>query len=598
MDRRPRLVMRVSSTAGEFRPEGAGPWTIGRSVACAWVLADPSVSRLHARLERAAGGWRVHDEESANGIRVDGIRSASVDLVDGMRLSFGDVVVDCSLTDVADIAAEDASAVARLDEVARLMRRLTAFGDEDAFLADVVDAAVRLVSAERGFVIAMTKAGMEVRAARNLAEDDRRGPEFDVSWSIAVRAGLRGEALLLVDAGADGAFSSSASVEALKLRSVVAVPIRVPGSVLGVLYLDHRGGAGRFSSDDLVVLEVLAHQAGVVIDRGRRGRTAAGDSASNGAERDAPPVLVGTSRAIETVRERIAKIAASDHPVLVTGESGVGKDVVARLIRAGGPRASGPWVPVNVATLPESLIESELFGHVRGAFTGADRARTGLIEAASGGTLFLDEVEAMSPALQARLLRALESGEIRPVGASKSRKVDVRVIAATNVDLSRLVADGAFREDLWYRLRVLTLDVPPLRDRRDDVPELVRHFLVKWGKPLLRVDDAALALLREAPWRGNVRELENEIRRLAATVEGRIAPSDLSDAVRDRPEAEEGAIDLVGLVAGIEIREIRRAMAEARGNKSRAADRLGITRFALQRKMEKYGLVEAGESDA
>ncbi len=590
--------MRASSTSDVFRPEGAGPWTIGRSVACAWVLTDPSVSRLHARLERAPGGWRLFDEESANGTRVDGSAIEYVDLVDGLQLALGDVVVDCALTEVADATDDEASAAARLDEVARLMRRLTLFDDEDAFLSDVVDAAVRLVAAERGFVITTTKSGMEVRASRNLAEEDRRGPEFDVSWSIAVRAGLRGEALLLVDAGADGAFASSASVEALKLRSVVAVPIRAPGGVLGVLFLDHRGGAGRFSSDDLVVLEVLAHQAGVVIDRGRRGRAASPPSASNADSREAPPLLVGTSAAMESVRARIAKIAASDHPVLVTGESGVGKDVVARLIRAGGARASGPWIPVNVATLPESLIESELFGHVRGAFTGADRARTGLIEAASGGTLFLDEVEAMSPALQARLLRALESGEIRPVGASKARRVDVRVIAATNVDLARLVAAGTFREDLWYRLRVLTVEVPPLRERRDDVPELVRHFLVKWGKPLLRVDDEAMTLLREAPWRGNVRELENEIRRLAATVEGRIAPNDVSDAVRGETRAEAGAVDLVDLVAGIEIREIRRAMAEARGNKSRAADRLGITRFALQRKMEKYGLVEAGESDA
>ena len=289
---------------------------------------------------------------------------------------------------------------------------------------------------------------------------------------------------------------------------------------------------------------------------------------------------------METVRERIAKIAASDHPVLVTGESGVGKDVVARLIRAGGPRASGPWVPVNVATLPESLIESELFGHVRGAFTGADRARTGLIEAASGGTLFLDEVEAMSPALQARLLRALESGEIRPVGASKSRKVDVRVIAATNVDLSRLVADGAFREDLWYRLRVLTLDVPPLRDRRDDVPELVRHFLVKWGKPLLRVDDAALA--DHPAWRSLREEqlvwldLENEPARLVASARAGVAamPEDLGSLRRlslaliergeSRAEAEEG----VALV--------RRTLEIAPGN--------GFAHAALARGLLKLGL--------
>ncbi len=244
MDRRPRLVMRASSTSDVFRPEGAGPWTIGRSVACAWVLSDPSVSRLHARLERAPGGWRLFDEESANGTRIDGSAIESVDLVDGLRLALGDVVVDCALTEVADSTDDEASAAARLDEVARLMRRLTLFDDEDAFLSDVVDAAVRLVAAERGFVITTTKSGMEVRASRNLAEEDRRGPEFDVSWSIAVRAGLRGEALLLVDAGTDGAFASSASVEALKLRSVVAVPIRAPGGVLGVLYLDHRGGAG------------------------------------------------------------------------------------------------------------------------------------------------------------------------------------------------------------------------------------------------------------------------------------------------------------------------------------------------------------------
>ncbi len=296
------------------------------------------------------------------------------------------------------------------------------------------------------------------------------------------------------------------------------------------------------------------------------------------------------------------KIVQTEEPVLIMGESGTGKELIARAIHRNGPRAKRPFLSENCAALPDTLLESELFGHVRGAFTGADRDKKGLFELAHKGTLFLDEVGDMSPEMQKRLLRALQEGEIRPVGGKAIRKVDVRIISASNKDLERLVRGGEFREDLYYRLRVLTVKLPPLRDRKDDIRRLVDHFMRLHrpkDRPSGNLGVGVMETLEAYDWPGNIRELENEVKRMLSLGDEVITGDVLSEQVRrgsgyveEPSEDGEPVQNLMELVERVERREIRKALHTSKGNKTRAAELLGITRFTLQRKLEKYDMAE------
>ena len=304
--------------------------------------------------------------------------------------------------------------------------------------------------------------------------------------------------------------------------------------------------------------------------------------------------IVGGSAPMKAVFRTLGRVARSEVPVLVTGESGTGKELIARAIHYRGARAKRPFVAVNCAAIPDSLVESELFGHERGAFTGADAARSGRFAEADGGTLFLDEIGELRPEVQAVLLRALQDGEVRPVGAGEVRRVDVRLIAATNRDLAAALADGAFREDLYYRIAVVTLPVPPLRDRKDDLPLLVGRFLADAGAAEVRLDPGFIDGLRRHDWPGNVRELENAIRRalvLRASPECLTAadlPPEVGLPASPRPPIE---IPDEGLsLAEVEKDLIRAALEKAQGNQSKAARLLGITRQTLLYRLEKHGL--------
>jgi DNA-binding NtrC family response regulator len=296
--------------------------------------------------------------------------------------------------------------------------------------------------------------------------------------------------------------------------------------------------------------------------------------------------IVGRSESMLQVFKTAARVAGSDATVLIEGESGTGKEMVARAIHAASARSSGPFVAVDCGAIAEGVLESELFGHARGAFTGAAGPRRGLFEEAHHGTLFLDEIGDVGPALQARLLRALQEGEVRPVGSNEPVTVDVRVVAATNKDLAAAVKEGRFREDLYYRLAVVSIRIPPLRERREDIPLLADHFAAKHGRAEGGViTPAARALLVEYPWPGNVRELENVVARaLALNRSGVVVPEDLPDALRGLPAglASPGTRERPTL-AEIQRRYAATVLAEVDGNKTRAAEILGIDRKTLYR---------------
>jgi DNA-binding NtrC family response regulator len=309
--------------------------------------------------------------------------------------------------------------------------------------------------------------------------------------------------------------------------------------------------------------------------------------------------IVGQSAALRRVLDVVARVADSDATVLITGESGTGKELIARAIHFNSRRAERMFVTVNCGAIPEELLESELFGHVRGAFTNAFSNREGRFALANGGTIFLDEIGDMSPNLQVKLLRVLQDGSFEPVGSSKTLAVDVRVIAATNQNLERAIAERRFREDLFYRLNVIPILVPPLRERRDDIPLLARHFL-EIAKPDAAdgIAPEALELLARHDWPGNVRELENLVRRLVILAEGdRIEVSDLPEDLH-RPAAQSLVVPRVpqtGLsfrevVDEFEARLIRQALELTHGNKNRAAQLLGLNRTTLLEKIKKKGL--------
>jgi len=301
-----------------------------------------------------------------------------------------------------------------------------------------------------------------------------------------------------------------------------------------------------------------------------------------------PYGLIGESEAMRTTFSAIAKTASTSATVLISGESGTGKELVARAIHYSSSRASAPFVPVNCGGIPEGLLESELFGHVKGAFTGATESRAGFFQTADGGTVFLDEISDTSLAMQAKLLRVLQDKEVYMVGATRSRKVDVRIIAATNKDLASLVRKGVFREDLFFRLNVLTISMPPLRDRGDDILLLAQHYLAKFaeefGKPT-RFSDDALSVLRHYHWPGNVRELENVIQRLVIMTDGdQVVVSDLPSLMRFTALRETG---LNRTLAEVEAQYIRNVLSSVKGNKTKAAEILGIDRKTLREKLRR-----------
>ncbi len=311
--------------------------------------------------------------------------------------------------------------------------------------------------------------------------------------------------------------------------------------------------------------------------------------------------IVARSPAMVRALEVAGKVARHPSPVLISGASGTGKELVARLIHRESDRSSRAFIPVNCGAIPENLLESEFFGYVRGAFTGADRDRSGLFEAANAGTLFLDEVGELPPSLQVKLLRALQDGEIRRLGGSDSMEVDVRVIAATNRDLEGMVQQGDFREDLYYRLAVVPIHLPPLSRRREEIPDLVHHFLVqhreRLGVEVTSIAPEAMQALLDYPWPGNIRELENLLERVVVLADGpEIEAGDLPEDIlhpspeRAPVEISDDNLSVKRHSAELERVLIRRALERTGGNKTQAAELLELSPRALRYKIQDYGL--------
>jgi Nif-specific regulatory protein len=438
---------------------------------------------------------------------------------------------------------------------------------------------------------------------------------FSADLGIAGSVLRDGRPIRIDDVSTDSRFYADVDRHTgLTTRSVLAAPLTTRHGTIGMIEVVNRRGGATFTDADLELLTALGGSVAVAIENARmwaqlkdsaeRLRAEVGVLRRDLAHRDRFGEMIGGTAMAEVFR-LMESAAASPIAVLIQGETGTGKELVARGIHRASARAAGPFVAVNCAALPETLLESELFGHRRGAFTGATHDQRGLFEAASGGTILLDEIGEMPAPMQAKLLRVLQEGEVTPLGDRQPRKIDVRLISATNRDLVAEVGRRSFRDDLYYRLGGFPIHVPPLRERREDIPLLVDRFLSAAAeshhKRIPGLSPAALDLLVAFSWPGNVRELQNEVERAVAL--GRdgevIGPVDLSAKVResgpprlplDAPRASRTTSDLRDARTAFEVDFIAKVLQEQGGNVSRAAQALGISRVALQKKMKEYGL--------
>ena len=485
-------------------------------------------------------------------------------------------------------------------------KRLLSESDINRVLTVAIDGAIEITGAERGMIILFgNDRDVLFETARTLKKEDIKNPKFEISRTIIDRVKSNAQSICLHNALEEPSLGRSASAARLKILSVICLPLRNKKQTFGVVYLDNRTVEGafepetfEFSKNFADFISLAAYKA---LERKQfLNRVNQLEAELRGKYRF--EAIIGHHPSMVKILKLVAQIANSDATVLITGESGTGKELLANALHYNSNRKTAFFVPINCGALPENLLESELFGHVKGAFTGAINDTIGFFEKANGGTIFLDEVSEMSPALQVKLLRVLQTGEFSPVGSSDIRKSDVRVVAATNQDLKKMVDANNFREDVYYRLNVVDLEVPPLRERRSDIPLLLQHFLKifngKSDLPPKQLSQQAENLLRVYDFPGNVRELENAIQRAVTLCEGEVIevqhlPRSI-DRGEDNRSTSNKPITLTAIkrhaadqAEGIAIEE---ALRGSQGNISQAARMLDVDVSNFHKAMRRHGI--------
>lgn len=645
------LVVQSGPACGEkYRMVAGQVATIGRSPTNRIVVQDEISSRNHCEIFRISDRWILRDLESRNGTRVDGeFVSQDCELTSGQTIqigstlflftfdpdvrqlgprtsSDGDTATEIPLVmgnpeilhrarrskyQAGDVPAADARdrASRELARLYRLALEMGAAENATALAEKVLDTLFSVTSTNIGAILLLPQPVdrdarselLQVAAYKATAESAYQRVSDYLSQTV-----LRDrEAVLARDVASDKHLANRDSLGDLSARSVICAPIRVDATIYGVIHLYSTNPDNRLDPEDLEFTLAVADQMAVVLEQLRqREQLAVGlervrnENQTLREQLRQETELVGDSESIRKLQERIQLIAPTMATVLIRGESGVGKELVARAIHACSPRRSGPFVTMNCAALSESLLESELFGHEKGAFTGATARKIGKFEQADGGTIFLDEVGEMSPSIQAKFLRVLEGHPYERVGGGSPVKVDVRVVAATNRDLEQSVKEGTFRKDLYFRLQVVEIQVEPLRDRKSDIPILARHFLqriaLKIGRQPPELTASAIAALMNYNWPGNVRELQNTMERAVILSTSETLDSQdiqLSALGRSEPPKmavlSDGEFQPVPLDV-VEQQHILATLESTNWNKSQAAQLLGIERSTLDRKLKRY----------
>ena len=565
--------------------------TLGRAKANDISLADPMVRPTHANLVRSGKRYTLSLTDRSGDLYVNGKRVRSAELEPGDKVLLGAFELTWAEgqppTEAAGGNGELSLEV--LETLVGLSAEMMRDTEPDVLFTTLLRGLVSLTEAQKGFVIVMRDGHRHLAASHNVEKE--RLDLSKVSDSIVDQVVEHLKPVIVSDAMHDNRFGKAKSVVDLKLSSVMCVPLIYRRDLLGVLYLGNDRVTDLFKERDLAMLKIYAAQASIIIYHALMLNRLRLDNRNLRTQlsRASQGEMIGTSDAMRGLFKILRRVAPSDLSVLVLGETGTGKELVARELHRLSPRAKRPFIAINCGAIPENLLESELFGHKKGAFTGAVSDKVGKVEAANGGTLFLDEIGEMPMNLQVKLLRVLQERVIERVGELSPRPVDIRVVAATNKSPATLIEEGAFREDLYYRLNEVTLDLPPLRDRGDDINVLGQYFLnnfrEQYGGRAGGFTNQCLVAMHHHPWPGNVRELENRIKKAVIMSDrGLLNPDDLG-------LAGEGRREIAPLAEAAEewkMEYIRKALVFNNWNKAQTARDLGIDARTVFRYVEKF----------
>jgi len=614
----PRLAAVSGKLKGAVFAVGDEALVIGRDTAAGLCIADASVSRRHSRIEKRETGFEITDLESLNGTFVNDVPVKQRMLEHGDRVRIGnahfvflthegepaskssDVTLDeaqvisgstvqIRFDDALYQMARDLSALMKVSTVINSIRGL------DNLLERLLELLFEVVPAQRGAILLTNEGSFET--SRVFALDRARGKDqpVKVSRTIVQQVLRDGVALLAGNATEEKQLASESLISA-RSHSVMCVPLIMFDRKLGVLYLDTTLPRDKFNREHLQLVTAIASIAAVAIENARQFEWLETENERLLADVNIEHNMIGDGAAMQRIYHFISKVAPTDATVLISGQSGTGKELAARAIHRNSKRVQKPFMAVNCAALNDSLLESELFGHEKGAFTGAFAQKKGRLETADGGTMFLDEIGELTPQLQVKLLRVLQERQFERVGGIATIKVDLRLIAATNKNLEEAIESGQFRQDLYYRLNVVSLEMPALRDRREDIMLLANYFADKYGamcnRKLKGFSPEARTCLTAYDWPGNVRELENTIERaiVLGTTEW-ILPEDLPEALLETRVTGEGSLTTYHqAVVQNKQHLILRAIEEAKHNHVEAARLLGIHPNYLQRLIRNLNL--------
>jgi transcriptional regulator with GAF, ATPase, and Fis domain len=568
------------------------------------ALPDPMLADTHAHIHFDGRDFNIAVVDRDGEIHVNGRRRTKHRLSQEDRIRIGSAELEFSLYDepvTDDTAARTMAELSSYKRLFEFSQKLMASYDLPTLLDQLLDVVVQVTNADKGFIVLMESGEPVVKVARNLRRETISDAVSHLSDSILAKVVETRAALIVSDALSDAQFKNALSVMNLKLTSVMCVPLLERGNLIGVIYVGNDNVRQLFDEASLEILTIFASQASLLVRNALLVNELQIDNKSlqERIERMRFGEILGSAPSMQEVFRKVQKVAATDITVLVTGETGTGKELIARELHNRSPRAKGPFISINCGAIPENLLESELFGHVRGSFTGAVSNKAGRFQSANKGTLFLDEIGDMPVSLQVKILRALQDRVVTRVGDTANEPVDIRVIAATNRELEEDIKSGRFREDLYYRLNVVLLHLPPLRERGDDIVVLARYMLSRYapeyGNKVRGFTPGAIAAVKRHRWPGNIRELENRIKKAVVLADkALLGPEDLGI----NPDELPPILPLAEAREKWQREYINEVLGLNAGNRTKTARDLGVDPRTIFRHLEKEDSGgEGGQSD-
>ncbi|MBN2525816.1 MAG: sigma 54-interacting transcriptional regulator [Deltaproteobacteria bacterium] len=566
--------------------------TIGSADENDVVIKSLELESHHAHVVFDGRDFCLTDLGGKGDVKVNGRKKKKIKLVHQDHVSIGKAELAFHLIDStrAPETRDASSDIEGLKKLQQFSEALLEKNSVDELLETLMDSVIELTGAAKGFLILFEGETPHIKVARNLMRENLGSAVSQLSDSIVAQVVQTRSAIIVTDAQSHTRFSHAQSVINLKLNSVMCAPLMNRGQMLGLIYVGNDTVRGLFESETLELLKVFASQASLLVQNAILLDELKLRNVELSRELDQQRFgqIIGSSEAMEKVFRKVEKVAKADVSVLISGETGTGKELIAHEIHRRSGRAGGAFITVNCGAIPETLMEAEFFGHVKGAFTGADATREGKFQAANGGTIFLDEIGEMPLSLQVKLLRVLQEHQVMKVGATKTESLDIRVVAATNRDLEEEIRKGNFREDLYYRLNVIHIDLPPLRDRGDDVVLLSRYLLKKYREEfdskVKGFTPGAMMAIKKHTWPGNVRELENRLKKAIILCDSTMLGQGDMDLLDD---------NLPSVMTLSEAREefqrkyVLEVLERNNGNRTKTAEELDVDPRTIYRYLEK-----------